>query len=117
LTADNNTDKSAQKSALQHMQTVQTAKLSQMQDAVTSQPLLEQLAETMFFLLARNSAHHQHQLLTQLQSVLQLQHHQHQQPEDTSQLDLNQQTVTVMDGQFTSVDLTASLLRLAETKL
>jgi len=56
LTAENKLLWNAQDFAFQSTLIAQTAKLSQMQDAVMLEPMLEQLAEAMSSLLANNNA-------------------------------------------------------------
>ena len=103
--ADNNMQRNVCKNANQQKQIVQTAKHSLMQDAVTFQLMLEEHAEQQFFQLARRNVHrHRHR-------------HQHQHQRHMFQQDLNQQAVIAMDGLFTNVDLTQSLLNNAETRL
>jgi hypothetical protein len=85
-------------------------------DVPTSQPSLEHGAEPSFQLNAlQELQEHQHQ---EEEDVFQFKHqskHQHQ--HHTLQTELLQLIVIVMDGLFTSVDLTLSLLKIAETEL
>jgi len=86
LTADKQKDRNAPTSASQAQQTVPTVQHSEMQDAVTSEPMSEQLAETMLFLLARTSVQDQHLSQHQLMLLNQLLSHQHQLLQNQHQL-------------------------------